>query len=222
MPNLNQEYDPPSNTMASIVGCMLILMATFVVYGTTLSEKRYIQSLKYSTWNEITISFEQNFNITVFEYQAQKFHLHINQDGKEIYNQSCRGFNVICKELKNNKFKIVNMSFYSNDSTLDTSTYLMIKSIDYLNATKEKQTIKITKLTPNNPKYIAKQKATSIVFLFLKFFIFSLFTLIFYFNHPGRFFTSPKKVQQINNCIMYYYAGTFIFIIFTALQILFI
>lgn len=212
MTNALPEHSPRDfgTSIASSIGMIFI---SFSIYSVIIDQRDQIADLEHSTWYEVELTPAQHLNVDAMQFRTGEMRLYINQSQESIYQQPCNGFKSVCKDLENKKIEIQSATFYSQNEQFIANSYLVLKAISFLDAEKNIQTLPITKVLPNDATYIAKQKHQFMSSFILMFFVFSMFTLVFYFNHLGRYLNEIKIVQHINQAIVFYYLATIAFVI---------
>lgn len=196
--------------LASTIG---IFFVSSMVYSSILANKDHIYFLKNSTWYEIELTSAQHISFDVMQFRTGERKLYIDQNHHSIYEHSCNGFNTLCKDFENKKVEMQSATFYSNHEWFTPNAKLILKSIHFIDTTNTPQTLLITKTLPNDVTYIAAQKRQLIGSFILIFFVFSIFTLVFYFNHLGRYLGEIQTVQLLNKAVIGYYLFTIAFVI---------
>lgn len=212
MTDLDTDYTP-RDIGTALASTIAIIFISTIVYSSVISEKHRIHSLKNSMWHEIELTPAQSLAFHTLEFRTGDISLYLDHYNTQIYEQPCAGFKPTCAALGNKSFELERVIFYSNQSTFNPSAHLVLKSIHFLDQNKQQQNLEIQSKPPNDPRYISEQKSSFAGSMLMTFFIFSLFSLTFYFNHLGRYLTSINTINIINKGIIIYYIITIIFVI---------
>lgn len=216
LPEEDNDYKP-RDIGTSLASSIAIIFISTILYSSVLSEKERIHSLKDSTWYDVELTLDQSLESHVTKFRTGERRLYLDFYHSQIYEQSCASFNSTCKALEEGKFKLESATFYSNHDVFNPSSHLVLKSISFTDAEQQPQNLIITSTTPNDPAYTKREKWGFLISFAMIFFIFSLFTFMFYFNHIIRYIDSIETIKLINKGIIVYYCVTTTFVI---LQIL--
>lgn len=203
----------PRDIGTTIASSIAIVFISSIIYSSVFSEKHRIHSLKYSTWYEIDLTPAQQLNFHLLEFRTGDITLYLDYYRTQIYEQPCKGFKATCIALDNKSFELQGVTFYSNQALFNPSSHLVLKSIRFTDQDKKTQTLEINPQQPNHPDYISKQKDSFSGSMLMTFFVFSMFNLVFYFNHPGRALASFTTIKRMNKAIIVYYFATIAFVI---------
>lgn len=206
--NSQEEDQSSKNILTSIAPTLMMLFISTILYSSVISEKHRIQSLRSSTWYEIELNTAHYMTYHVTQFRTGEMRLYIDQYRTQIYEQPCKGFKNTCKAIENEEFKLESATFYSNHYVFNPSAHLVLKSIQFKDQNQQPQTLDITKTAPNHPEHIAQEKRSVIGSFILMFFIFTVFTIVFYTHHIGHHIASKETVKLINKGILAYYVMT--------------
>ena len=208
----NEDYLPRDigTAIASSIGIFFI---STIMYSGTLSTKDEIFSLRHNPWYDVQLTPAQSLNFHVTEFRTREIRLYIEQHQNQVYEQSCNGFRKTCKAFENNEIKMQAVNFYSNHYYFNPSSHLVLKSIEFIDQEQKPQTLIINPTLPSDPQYIQKQKHSFATSMILTCFIFTIFSIVFYANHLGRYFASKETLALLNKGIVFYYFFTLLFIV---------
>lgn len=203
----------PRDIGTALASTIAIIFISTIIYSGVISEKHRIHSLKHSTWYEIQLSPAQSLEFHILEFRTGDISLYLDHNKTQIYEQPCAGFKTTCKALGDQVFELQNVVLYSNEYMFHPASHFVLKSITFLDNNKQQQTLDIQSKPPNHPQFIQAEKSSFAGSMLMTFFVFSMFSLLFYLNHLGRYLESIETINFINKGIITYYVATVIFVI---------
>lgn len=213
MSDTTLEDHKPRDIGTALASCIGICFISMICYSALFQTKDEFEQLHQAHWSEITLTPQQFMSWHTLEFRTGDISLYIDQYQQQIYEQRCEGFKKFCESIAENKVKPTAFYFYSNTPELYAQSARYLKAIEFTDEYDQTQTLTVMPFAPNDPQYIQQRKQNFLTSLLGKFVIFSIFSMLFYINHLGRYSSNLALIKKINITILIYYFGTVIFFI---------